>query len=304
MINKSRLTFVTLVLLLSLAACASAAAPSNFSIQGDELEYDLESGEGTARGHVVLIQEDGQATGAFARFNSKTKTGYLEGNVVADKEDAHISCDKFIMHSEDFMSAVGNATLVKEGKTLTSEQVDYYKARDYMETVGGWARLTDVDGSVMTAEKITYDIKTGSAEATGGVNIDSEARKLTASADKAVYQTGSGGEVILLGNATAVQDGNSVAGSRLKLTNNKFAIADGGTKMVYIPKDKKATPAEDGAADANAAADGSSAETGEAAESKEDKLNETEKTVDKTDEPSLRKRPRKHQAAEDGGLEQ
>lgn len=244
MINKKYVSVLAAALLSFGIMSTVLAAPDNFSVKADELEYDLQTGTGTAKGHVVLQQEDGTATADYAEFNSKAKTGVLVGNVIADKEDAHISCNKFIMHSENYLSAVGNAIVVKDGKSLFSDQVDYYKDREYAQTIGSWARLTDVDGSVLNAAKIDYDIKGGVANATGGVTIDSDARELTASADKAIYRTDSNGYIELIGNAKATQKGNSVAGDTLRLTNTNVATADGNVKIIYIPEKQPAKTEE------------------------------------------------------------
>lgn len=232
--------------LLTLSAAATAwAAPGNFSVKADELEYNLQTGEGTAKGHVVLTQDGGKATADFARFNSKTKSGTLTGNVVADRDNAHITCNEFVAHNENDLSAIGSATVSKDGKTLSSDRVDYYKTRQFAETTGGWARLTDADGSVLNAAKIDYDMANGVAKATGGVDIRSDARNLTASADRAVYKTDNSGYVELIGNAQATQNGNSVAGDTLRLTNTNVAIADGNVKIHYIPEKQPALPGKE-----------------------------------------------------------
>lgn len=241
MINKKKLLLTTAAVLMSLGIAATAmAAPGQFSVQGDELEYDMKTGEGIAKGNVVLLQDGGKATADYAVFNSKSKQGTLRGNVVADKDNAHIVCNEFVIHNENDMSAVGNAVMTKDGRTLAADRVNYYKLREYAETEGGWARLTDTDGSVLNAVKIDYDMKLGVANATGGVTIDSEARKLTASADKAIYETKQNGYVELIGNAKATQDGNTVSGNRLRLTNTNVAIADGDVHIKYIPQQQPA----------------------------------------------------------------
>lgn len=242
---KNKALHILAAALLSLGIMSTAlAAPDNFSVKADELEYDLQTGNGTAKGHVVLQQDGGTATADYAEFNSKSKSGVLTGNVVADREDAHISCSKFIMHNENYLSAVGNAVIVKNGRSLYADQVDYYKDSEFAQTVGSWARMTDTDGSVLNAAKIDYSIKEGVANAYGGVTIDSDARDLTASADKAIYRTDNDGYIELIGNAKATQKGNSVAGDTLRLTNTNVASADGNVKIIYIPEKQPAKTEE------------------------------------------------------------
>lgn len=241
MASKNRFVLAAAAALLSLGLATTAlAAPSNFSVQADELEYDLSSGEAVAKGSVVLKQDGGVATANYARFNSKTKSGVLTGNVVADREDMHIICNEFIVHNENDLSAVGGASISKEGKRLDADRVDYYKEREFAETIGSWARLTDSDGSTLNAAKIDYNMAAGVANAYGGVDINSPARNLTASADNAVYKTDNSGYVELIGNAKATQNGNSVAGDKLRLTNTNVAIADGDVKIIYIPEKQPA----------------------------------------------------------------
>lgn len=235
MINKKLWAMVAIGLL----SCSVAlAAPGKFSVQADEIDYDMKSGLAVGKGHVVIIQDNGKATADSANYNSKTKNGVLKGNVVADRGDEHITCDEFKMLNDNDFSAIGNAVVSKEGKKLYAPQIDYSKAREFAETFGNWAKMTDVDGSVLTAVKIVYDGKTGLATATGGVNVDSPARKMTAYGDKAIYDTKQGGYVELIGNATATQDGNIVKGDKLRLTNSNVAVGDGNVQVTYIPEQK------------------------------------------------------------------
>lgn len=252
---------------------AFAAQGSGFNVKADEIEYDMSSGNGTAKGNVVILHDGGKATAAAAEFNSKTMSGKLTGGVVADKDDAHITCATFVMHNENFVSAVGEASVTKEDKTLTAEQIDYHSDAEYVETIGSWGQLTSTDGSVLTAAQITYNGKTGLAEATGNVDIVSPPRNLTAKADKAIYDTNNDGKVELIGNATATQDGNTVSGNRLIMNNagnaaaGQRAEAFGNIKIVYVPE-KQPAQAEAGTAAAGsegtqteAAAQNAAAET-------------------------------------------
>lgn len=233
---------------------AFAAQGSGFNVKADEIEYDMTSGNGTAKGNVVILHDGGKATAAAAEFNSKTMSGKLTGGVVADKDDAHITCATFVMHNEDFVSAVGEASVTKEDKTLTADQIDYHSDVEYAETIGSWGQLTSTDGSVLTAAQITYNGKTGLAEATGNVDIVSPPRNLTAKADKAIYDTNNDGKVELIGNATATQDGNTVSGNRLIMNNagnaaaGQRAEAFGNIKIVYVPEKQPAQAEADTAA--------------------------------------------------------
>lgn len=252
---------------------AFAAQGSGFNVKADEIEYDMTSGNGIAKGNVVILHDGGKATAAAAEFNSKTMSGKLTGGVVADKDDAHITCATFVMHNEDFVSAVGEASVTKEDKTLMADQIDYHSDVEYAETIGSWGQLTSTDGSVLTAAQITYNGKTGLAEATGNVDIVSPPRNLTAKADKAIYDTNNDGKVELIGNATATQDGNTVSGNRLIMNNagnaaaGQRAEAFGNIKIVYVPE-KQPAQAEAGTAAAGsegtqteAAAQNAAAET-------------------------------------------
>lgn len=242
---------------------AFAAQGSGFNVKADEIEYDMTSGNGTAKGNVVILHDGGKATAAAAEFNSKTMSGKLTGGVVADKDDAHITCATFVMHNEDFVSAVGEASVTKEDKTLMADQIDYHSDVEYAETIGSWGQLTSTDGSVLTAAQITYNGKTGLAEATGNVDIVSPPRNLTAKADKAIYDTNNDGKVELIGNATATQDGNTVSGNRLIMNNagnaaaGQRAEAFGNIKIVYVPEKQ---PAQAEAGTAAAGSEGTQAE--------------------------------------------
>jgi len=235
MINKK---FWMLVAAGLLTCSVAAAAPGKFTVQADELDYDMKTGVAVGKGHVILIQDGAKATANNATYNSKTKSGTLTGNVIADRGTEHISCDEFQIVNDDKCAAIGNAVLSKDGKKLYAPRVDYGKLSQYAETSGNWAKLTDVDGSVLNAVKIVYDGKAGIATATGGVTVNSDARKLTASADKAIYDTKKDGYVELIGNAVATQDGNTVKGDKLRLTNTNVAVGDGNVFVKYIPEQK------------------------------------------------------------------
>ena len=221
----------------SFTAVQAAGEPT--SIKANVIEYNTKTGVTTASGNVVITQEDGQAQASAAEYNTKTKAGRLTGGVVATKGDARITSATLVMHDDKHMTAIGNATIKKQDKTLRSEQVEYYQDREFMETAGSWGELVMDDGSTLTAGYINYDLRQGLAIAKDNVKIVSDARSLTAAADIVTYDTARDGVIELVGNATATQNGNTISGNNLRITNDdQTAQATGNVKMVYIPESK------------------------------------------------------------------
>ena len=71
MIMKKKYILAAVAMALTLGLSANAwAAADNFSVKADELEYNLQTGEGVAKGHVELKQDGGVATANYAKFNS------------------------------------------------------------------------------------------------------------------------------------------------------------------------------------------------------------------------------------------
>lgn len=226
----------------------SAAPGAKYSVDATEIEYDLDSGNGTTTGKTTIRYDGGVAVAqGGATFNSKEQTGHLYGGVIADKEDNHLRSDELIMYSRSFVSAVGSAVLTKGDKTLQAPRVDYHEDKKFAETLGGFARLSTADGSWLSAGKIIYDMKTGLANATGGVTLENAARKMTGSGDMAVYDAHETGYIELIGNARATQDGNTVTGNKIRVTNvsgkDSRTHAQGNVRIVYFPQEKN-DPAE------------------------------------------------------------
>lgn len=230
-----------LTLILSLLLTSSALAAGKFSLSGDDLSFDMENNIGIAKGNVVLEQDGAVAKSDFAQFDNKKRTGYMKGNVVADRDGYHLTAGVMTVYSDNHTSASENAVLVRDGRTLKADLVDYYKREQTMVAVNGPALLIDTDGSTVTANKISYSRINGLVTATGNVKINSPVRKLTACADQAVYRTTgakNGNYLELTGHAVATQDGNTVRGNKLKLNNAKVASAEGQVSIDFIPKEK------------------------------------------------------------------
>lgn len=235
---KKKNAVLVLSFICTLAWGTAAFAAS--AIDGDVIEYDFRNGQAIATGNVTITNDDGKATAKEAEYNTKTENGKLTGSVIADKGDAHLTCHILnIAEAGDHLTAIGNAVLKKEDKTLRAQQVEYFGKKQYAETIGSWAQLALDDGSVMDSANMNYNMASGLAHANGNVRLISPPRKLTARADNAVYNTKQDeGTIELIGHATATQDGNTVSGNTLTLkgAGGKVAVAEGNVRMYYVPK--------------------------------------------------------------------
>jgi lipopolysaccharide export system protein LptA len=249
--NKLILAVLAGCMMLMLQCNAVLAAPASdakYSVDAAEIEYDMASGDGTATGRTTIRYGDGTAVAeGGATFNSKERTGHLFGGVTASKEDNRLRSQELVLYTPDFISAMGDAVLTKGDKTLQAPRVDFHNDRKFAETLGGYARLSSADGNWLTAGKIVYDISTGRVNATGGVNMANSGRKMTGSGDRAVYDSHETGYIELIGNAKITQDGNTVTGNKLRVTNlsgsDSRMQANGNVRIVYYPEpaaDKKA----------------------------------------------------------------
>ena len=223
--------------LLSISSLCFAAS----SVKGDKVDYDFRTGQAVAVGNVKLRNDDGTASAEEAEYNTKTGEGKLTGSVVADQKDAHVTAAEVVIKNKGkYLSAVGNAVLKKEDKTLRAAQVNYDSDAQYAETVGDWAQMTMTDGSSLDSATMNYNMKNGIAHADGNVRLISPPRKLTARADRAVYNAkAEEGTIQLIGHATATQDQDTVSGDTLTIkgAGGKIAMGEGNVKMVVIPRD-------------------------------------------------------------------
>ncbi len=244
--NKRVLAILVSILTVLVMNCgvlyAAPAKDAKYSVDAPEIEYDMESGDGTTTGKTTIEHDGGTAVGQKgSTFNSKNRTGHLYGGVVADKGDEHLRSQELFIYTDKYVSAVGDAVVIKGAKRLEAPRVDYHDDTEFAETLGGWARLSDADGSWLKAGKITYDMKSGLANATGGVSLESRPRKLTGTGNTAIYNTKETGYIELIGNAKAVQDGNTVTGDKLRITNvsenNSKSHAQGNVQIVFVPKE-------------------------------------------------------------------
>lgn len=88
---------------------APAAGPQGPSeLIADTLTYDMKNDVMIAQGNVVMITTDGKATGDYAEYHNRDKSGKVVGRVIADKGDIHMECDEFYVDGQTHFTAVGN----------------------------------------------------------------------------------------------------------------------------------------------------------------------------------------------------
>jgi len=230
-------TALVLVLSCSMAAHLQAAQNKPIELSAQSIEYDNNSGIVTAQGNVRMLQDNAVMTGNNVRYNSKTQEIYISGEVLVMKDNASLSATEVHSYDNTHLVATGSPILSKGDSTLTGPQIDYYSDKQYA-LVEGWANLKTAD-SVLTATKVESFFAEDRAVAVGNVHITSEARKLDATADHAVYYGSKDqqGKTVLTGNARAVQDGNVLTGATMTLYLDKKAIdVNGRSKLVITPE--------------------------------------------------------------------
>lgn len=199
-------------LLLSAAAMAAPEAGRS-ELNGDTIEYNMKTGEMTARGHVVLRYEDGMATADYAEYNIQTSTGTLTGGVVADKGDMHIVCDRVDVLSKTQIAAVGNVHGKQGDKQLDSPRVEYRSDEEYVCMPQGGTVAT-ADGSV-TADYMEGWMNEKHYRGVGNAHIVSPPKNFEGGGNEAEYFGSEKGKVVLKGDAWAVQDNHTLKSSRL-----------------------------------------------------------------------------------------
>lgn len=237
--KKRLITAVFLALFAGMSIVSAEQVPQS-EVTANEIEYDSGTNTVIATGNVVIKKDNGVAKADKAIYNMKTEQGQLIGNVDAVREDVTIKAAQVdIKTRNNILASGGNVVITRGGDSLNAPQVEYFDDRQFAQTRGSWAKLTQADGSVMTADYINYDMKNGKAIADGDVKINSPVRKLTAAGDRAEYTEEKNGQdslIILTGqNAWAIQDGNKISGERLTFKTGEQEGEASGKVMMVIP---------------------------------------------------------------------
>lgn len=240
---KSRKIMGLLVVLAMLLCTAAFAQNQPVTLKADNITYDSETGISKAEGNVTILQDGGEAKSERAEYNMNTKVGWLEGNVVAVKDDLSLNAQKVWIRDQNYIIAEGQAHVTKAGDSITAPRIDYWTDKKFAKTSGGWGQLSQADGSVLTADYLQYDMAKGEGLAENNVKLRSPSRNMTGGGDKATYTAGTKekpGEFVLTGNAWLVQDGNKVMGNRLVVkSDNSESSASGNARLDIVKQEQK-----------------------------------------------------------------
>ena len=240
---KRTVKLAALLCLLLLAPTLQAAPEpaKTTQLDGDVITYISKTGVMTAKGGVKLTQGNAVMTGDSGEYNTKTKEALMTGNVKAVKDGSTLTAAE--VRSYDDMKrlvATGDALLVHKDGTAAGPRMEYLPERQYANITGG-ARLTNKD-AVLTSKVAEAFFQEDRATADGNVHIVSEARKLDAVSDHAVYYgiNGKNGKADLIGNVRVIQDGNVLTGNHVVMYLDDSAMdTEGRSKLVIQPKKKE-----------------------------------------------------------------
>lgn len=202
---------------------APAAGPQGPSeLIADTLTYDMKNEVMIARGNVVMITADGKATGDYAEYHNRDKSGKVLGRVIADKGDIHMECDEFYVDGQTHFTAVGNVKGKQLDRTFVGPKAEFFQDRNYIKMEQG-GTVTGKDGS------LTADFMEGWPEeehfvGRGNCHIVSPPKNFEGGGDNAEYWGKQEGKTVLTGNAWALQENNMMRGKVITaLLNQKPA---------------------------------------------------------------------------------
>ena len=212
-------------------------------INADSIEYDLNTGDVSAEGNVLLKHGATKATGLHALFNVNTKAAHLIGNVIVVREDMRITCNALASNGQGHMAADGNVVAVQslapnekypdgDTRTFTGEHVDYFPDdRKHIVIPQGGVAESRVEGT-FTADRMEGWLDDERYIGTGNAHLVSIQRNLEAGGDQVDYDGKQEGKAVLSGNAWAYQDNNTVRGNRVTV----YLADDGNLKADAAPK--------------------------------------------------------------------
>ena len=209
---------VALACLASITAAGTLyAADEPINMDADTVEYDMETGLVNAKGDVLMVQGALKVTGQEAQYNSNTKEGVVEGNVIAvqSEKKMRMTGHKVTSDAQQHMVATGDVHGTMEDKTFSGPIVEYFQPQDYMIIREG-GTITSKDG-VFTADEMEGFLKEEHLIGRGNAHVISQPNDMEAGGDVLNYYGLEQGKAVLTGNAWAVQNNNTLKSNQLTI---------------------------------------------------------------------------------------
>ena len=231
--NKMRILSLGLALSVAFGSLSVAAAPAKdgkekvpASLDADEVEYDMRTGQITATENVLMKRGDAKVTGHKATYNLNTMDGSVIGDVIAVRGDIRVTCDRLISDKAEHMQAIGKVHATQLDREFTGEKVDYYpNQNDYIRIEnGGTAKSKD---GIFRADFLEGWMKDEHYVGIGNAYVNSPTKDLEAGGDRVDYYGKEEGKAIMTGHAWAIQDNNTLHGNKLTL----YMAKDGSAKV-------------------------------------------------------------------------
>ena len=231
--NKMRIFSMGLALSVAFSSLSVAAAPAKdgkekvpASLDADEVEYDMKTGQITATENVLMKRGDAKVTGKKATYNLNTMDGSVIGDVIAVRGDIRVTCDRLISDKAEHMQAIGKVHGTQLDREFTGEKVDYYpNQNDYIRIEnGGTAKSKD---GIFRADFLEGWMKDEHYVGIGNAYVNSPTKDLEAGGDRVDYYGKEEGKAIMTGHAWAIQDNNTLHGNKLTL----YMAKDGSAKV-------------------------------------------------------------------------
>ena len=264
------------VLLLASGGAALTAAPVATQLTADAMDYDMESGEFKAQGHVTLKREDVTLTSAYGEASTKTQKARLWRNVRAfgtyrgeklDAVCAELTADFSVSGGRVLRAAVAQLS----GQTFGAEDVTHFEDKDRrmvmscaalsgdydaqgLRAAGGKGNVTVVQQdeekvSRLWCDALSYSRAADTLTGTGSAKIHVQPKsgktsETTIECEKLVYSVG--GSVV-----TAVQDGRRISAETLVYHPDTGRLEAKGTPRISVDltnlKPSPRAPAKNGA---------------------------------------------------------
>ncbi len=220
--KRALLTFSVLAALMT---GVTFAAGDPAELDADTVEYDMNSGEVTASGNVLMKAGASRIAGQNAAYNTKTGQGTVTGSVIAEREGMRMTCSQLTVDGSDHYIATGDVQGTRADQSFSASQVEYFPSKQYVSMPSG-GTLSSSEGT-FTADVLQGWLGESHYVGTGNAHIVSPPRDIEAGGDQFDYYGAGTGKAVLTGNAWAYQGNNTMHSNRLTI----YLASDGQAKV-------------------------------------------------------------------------